>query len=67
MRLWSYFFVKLQEKIPDRGLRVLGLFKKNMFACLGNLTRNLISLFMFALLSNALIDTLLAVNSQPLQ
>ncbi len=37
-----------------------GTFKKNMVACLGNLTSNFVSLFMFAVFSNALIDTLSA-------
>ncbi len=59
-RLWASFFVKLREKIPGRGLRFFGLILKNMVACLGNLTSDFVSLFVFAVFSNALIDTLSA-------
>ncbi len=60
-RLWASFFVKLREKILGRGLWFFGLFEKK-YACYGNLTSNFVSLFMFAVFSNALIDTISACS-----
>ncbi len=60
MRLWASFFVKLREKNPWSRVAVFWAHLKKYGCLFGKSDKQLRFLFMFAIFSNASVDTLSA-------